>query len=223
MLLYQLYTACEPAAWGATRSLGWECSGLGIRDPTERAHPDRTHAESAAVIVSLHENAALDDEKKLLTAPKKNEEVDVDDKVCQTRATGKAAAVQEGKRKGRDGESPAWNVWILREQQRVRVLFRSNRGAGGVTLFNCIVPLQGRSQFAKHIAESIVNTFSQSQSRRHRVPMMVVHVLGVAEVRFVTCCAGTSNAAFHCHGQDVACACLKRPPGAACASSHREK
>ena len=193
MLLYQLYTACEPAAWGATQSLGWECPVLGIRDPAERAHPDRTHAESAAVIVSLHENAR---DWESSSGPRRDKEKWRRGKPRLERLDPPRAATLAS-----FVPFQPWDRWG--------------------DLFNCIVPLPGRSQSAKRVAESIVNTFSQSQSRRHRV-LMVVHVLGVAEARFVTCCAATSNAAFHCHGQD-ACACLKRPPGAACASSHREK
>ena len=38
-------------------------------------------------------------------------------------------------------------------------------------LFNCIVSHKDRSQFTKHSAESIVNTFSQLHSRQRRIPM----------------------------------------------------
>ena len=37
-------------------------------------------------------------------------------------------------------------------------------------LFNCIISLKDWSQFAKQSAESIVNTFSQLQSRQRRIP-----------------------------------------------------
>ena len=119
---------------GPNPKSGVEASRPRFRDPEERAHPDWTHAACAGVIVSLHEDAALEDEKKLLTTPKKNEEIDVDDNVCQMRAPGKTAAVQEGKRKGRDGEShPLGTFGIFLEQQRVRVLSRSSLWACGVT------------------------------------------------------------------------------------------
>ena len=41
---------------------------------------------------------------------------------------------------------------------------------GWSDLFHCIVSPQYRSQFAKHCAESIVNTSSQLQSRQRRMP-----------------------------------------------------
>ena len=87
---------------------------------------------------------------------------------------------------------------------------------------DCIVALKHRSQFARHAAESIVNTFSQLQSRVGSRCLMASHELGVAEVLSVTCFVATSSAVFDGCRQAV-CDCLRSASSVAYDCSHREQ
>ena len=88
----------------------------------------------AAAGIAFHRECTVQESaKKFIAVPKINEKSAEVDSVGHSRTAAEVPAHQQGKGKGRDGEKPAWRVWILRDLQNVRMVFRSSPGEGGLT------------------------------------------------------------------------------------------
>ena len=176
-------------------------------DVSREADPEFVQA---ALIFSNQENAVITNLKKVFTSPKESKNIAEDDS---------AVHVGAGKAKAEAGTTSLVAIGSAESWERVNAVpFHSWGGWGD--LFNCVVSLKDWSQFAKHVAESIVNTFSQLESRQRRIPMSDGRSRAPRRRGLIRdMLRGCIERSFR--WLQTGCACLRRPSGAVYASSHR--
>ena len=129
---------------------------------------------------------ALESAKKLLGPTKRFDKANEDEGTAAARVAAGKAMGGKAKGKGKDGGKPRLNRLdpcknSLLESDASKPSLSGNKTSsvlfchewcGWGAIFNAIVLLQGKSQFATFLSNSIVNVFSQWQSRQRRVPIV---------------------------------------------------